>query len=58
MTARAEAGGPDKGIPFSVTTEIEFTTRGDAELFRLEVERLARRYSTAIGSFHLERRLD
>lgn len=48
----------DEKTPFSVLTEIEFLDRGDAELFRLEIERLAKRYGTEVRSLHLERRLD
>ena len=44
--------------PFSVLTEVEFVDRGNAELFRLEIERLAKRYGSAVRSLHLERRFD
>ena len=43
---------------FSVLTEIEFVDRGDAELFRLEIDRLAKRYGSEVRSVHLERRLE
>jgi hypothetical protein len=43
---------------FSVLTEVEFVDRGDAELFRLEIGRLAKRYGSDVRSVHLERRLD
>jgi hypothetical protein len=48
----------DAKAPFSVLTEVEFVDRGNAELFRLEIERLAKRYGTELRSLHLERRLD
>lgn len=58
MTATTEGGGTDGATPFRAVTEIEFAERSDAELFRLEVARLAKRYWTEVRSFHLERRLD
>ena len=48
----------DAKSSFSVLTEVEFVDRGNAELFRLEIERLAKRYGTEVRSLHLERRLD
>ena len=48
----------DAGRLFSVLTEIEFVDRGDAELFRLEIGRLAKRYGSEVRSVHLERRLE
>ena len=49
---------PEARSPFSVLTEIEFVDRGDAELFRLEIGRLAKRYGSDVKSVHLERRLE
>jgi hypothetical protein len=56
--ATADGDGMGEQTPFNVLAEIEFFDRGDAELFRLEIERLAKRYGTEVRSLHLERRLD
>ena len=58
MIAMDHRDGTDAKSPFSVLTEVEFVDRGNAELFRLEIERLAKRYGTEVRSLHLERRLD
>ena len=56
--AMDQRDGEDTKAPLSVLTEIEFAERGDAELFRLEIARLAKQYGTEVRSLHLERRFD
>ena len=58
MMAMDQRDDTDAKSSFSVLTEVEFVGRGDAELFRLEIERLAKRYGTEVRSLHLERRLE
>jgi hypothetical protein len=48
----------DEKAPLSLVAEIECTDRVDAELVRLELERLARRHGTKVQPLRPERRLD
>ncbi len=56
--ASAHGDAMGEPTPFSVLTEIEVFDRADAELLRLEIERLAKRYGTGVRSVHLERSPD
>jgi hypothetical protein len=58
LSPRGTPDGIDTTTPVSVLTEVEFLDRESAELFRLEMQRLARRFGTEVRSLHLERRLD